>query len=127
MSHVFLYAIWFGVALVFLVGLLSIIHSLVVAHRLHSLSREVAAHGLDTFQHVQLMTCEACYSKRHVHVYRYGSDTAMKTVALCYLCVPRLERTLEGVSPVSSSPHSGTSSHSIHHARTVRSHGQEGY
>ena len=98
-----------GVALVLFIGLVSVIHSLVVAHRVHLLSIKVAAHGLDTLQHVQLMSCEACQSKRHVHLYRYGSDKAMQTMYLCYLCVPRLERALEQVGHGSAVIQGGSS------------------
>ena len=115
-----------GVALVLFIGLVSIIHALIVARRLHLLSTDVIVHNPDTLRRVQEIRCEGCHSKRHVDLYQYGSDTSIKAVYLCYLCVPRLEHTIQKTVQAYLASHPQHSSQEVYTRFTSGSHQRKG-
>ena len=120
MSSLLLYGIGVGIGLLVLLVIVSVIHSLLVAQRLHLLSTEVIVHDPETFGRVEVIRCEGCHGKRHVSLYQYGTDAAMKTVYLCYLCVPRLERTIQHTYQVYLSTPSRQSSKEVYARFTTR-------
>lgn len=113
--------LWLGVALMLLIGIVSVIRSFIVAHRLHLLATDVIVHDPETFHQVQVIACEGCHGKRHVDLYRYGSDAAVKTVYLCYLCVPRMERTIRSTYQAYLTSHPGQSPQQVYQRFTAGS------
>ena len=111
--------VWFiliGTTFIFVVGGISLVQSFLVSQRLHFLTMDVLENDPKSFQHMHVIMCHTCKSKRHVSQYRYGWSNAMKSVYLCYLCVPRFEKHLRTVChPASMAPTESTKDASYAH------------
>ena len=90
--------LWLGAALLTLIGGIGVIKSLIVARRLYHFSTDIIEHDPATFRHLAVMECQACKGTQHVRLHQYGPDEKPKTLYLCYLCVPRLEKEIQGAS-----------------------------
>ena len=101
MAHLWLILLIGGAVLVGALGL-TMLHSFIVSQRLHFLTMDVLEHDPESFQHTHVIMCHTCKGKRHVSHYRYGRGNAMKSVYLCYLCVPRFEHHLRTAYPPAS-------------------------
>ena len=97
--------LWIGAAVLAFIGGIGVIKSLIVSGRLSHFATDIIEHDPATFRHLAVMECQACKGKQHVRLHQYGPDEKPKMLYLCYLCVPRLEKEIQGASKASLAAH----------------------
>ena len=74
------------------------------SRRLESLAEDIHRYGRSSLRD-EVQRCDFCLHTSHVHLWQYGNADTTHETLICYLCVSRIQKPLEQLTPPKTGGH----------------------